>query len=92
MITIYKYTVPITNFDLELPKDAEILAVQAQYNEPQMWVLLNTDKSFTVRHFTVCGTGHQVELIGSHKYIGTFQLHGGSFVGHLFEENLGRED
>ncbi len=89
MNTIYKYPVIIGNFELDLPKDAEVLTIQVQHGEPVMWVLQNTYKSMLTRRFTVCGTGHEVELLPpSFKYIGTFQLKDGYFVGHLFEEAI----
>ena len=89
MNTIYKYPVAIGSFGLDLPKDAEVLTVQVQQGKPMMWVLQNTNKSIMTRSFTVCGTGHEVELLPpSYKYIGTFQLKDGYFVGHLFEEAI----
>ena len=41
-----------------------------------------------LRTFSIYGTGHQHESI-SGEYVGTFQLHGGALVYHVFEEKSG---
>jgi hypothetical protein len=85
MQTVYKYGIPLEDyFDLELPKNAQILTVQVQYEEPYIWALVNNELSTEKRKFRLAGTGHPIrdkEL----KYIGSFQLENGRFVGHLFE-------
>lgn len=79
---IYKYMItPI--LDLELPKDAKILAVQIQRGEPQMWVLHDPFAEKTTRKFVAVGTGAYFES-DNLNYIGTFQLPTG-LVYHLFE-------
>ncbi len=87
MRRVYKYTIPLGYFSLELPQGARILTVHEQHGEPQIWVLVNPDKSFTeTRNFMIVGTGHPIEKNEEVlKYIGTFQLVGGDFIGHLFE-------
>jgi len=83
----YKYEVEIKdNFEIELPKDAKILTVQTQAEIPHIWamVLADPNQPTEKRFFKVIGTGHQIPNENL-TYIGTFQLFGGGFVGHLFE-------
>lgn len=85
MKRVFKYSFPQTDiFDLELPKGAEILTVQTQDGFPQLWAKVDDEADKEIRTFRLAGTGHLIEqeIIG---YIGTFQMFGGSFVGHLFE-------
>ena len=87
MKTIWKYTIPVLDiFSLELPQGAKILTVQEQHGNPQIWVLVNSDKTLETRIFRLVGTGHPIEIEDSKlEYIGTVQVVGGSFIGHLFE-------
>lgn len=91
---VWKFPVGVADeFDLEMPTGAQILSVQVQGdgNSPAdvcMWAICPTHPSagVEVRKFCVYGTGHWHPNISELKFIGTFQLFGGSFVGHLFEE------
>ena len=41
---IFKYTIiPNDRIEIEMPKNAEILTVQIQYEQPQLWALVNPD-------------------------------------------------
>lgn len=74
------------NYEIMMPAGAEILAVQAQCEEPCIWALVDPYQSPEVRRFCWVGTGIPFEwdkVTGHH--VGTFQLAGGNFVGHLFE-------
>jgi len=85
MLRVYKYPVPCKdNFSLMLPKDAKILTVQNQREEPQLWALVDPDAPLEERKFRLAGTGHPVTQENL-DYIGTFQLRGGDYIGHLFE-------
>ena len=86
MKTVWKYTLTSDEvLEVSLPINAEVLSVQEQYGEPQMWVLVDPRENITEkRFFRLSGTGHPItESIKS--FIGTFQLYNGTFVGHLFE-------
>ena len=92
--TIYKY--PITDENKQvilLPKEAEILSVQVQNNDPYIYAMVDADSEKEERFFRLFHTGSEipvdmgVDLI----YIGTFMLNDpshttGTFVGHLFEQ------
>ncbi len=82
--TIWKYPVTPDHWTQLMPVDAEILSVQVQQKEVQMWVLVDPDAIRKGREFEVYGTGHSIpENPG--KFIGTFQLEGGTLVFHLFD-------
>lgn len=88
---IWKYRVDIGNFTLDIPRDARILTVQTQREQPCIWVLVDTSaKIKETRFFSLYGTGHPVisEKDEKLEYIGTFQLADGSLVFHLFERLL----
>jgi hypothetical protein len=82
---ILKYPVPIEDeFDLTMRRGAKLLSVQTQGDKPFLWALVDQRAECCVRHFRVIGTGNPVKeepLV----YIGTFQMHNGGLVFHLFE-------
>ncbi len=84
---VFKYTIPVENyFSLSLPRGAKILTVQEQYNNPQIWALVDPNNRTEIRKFRLAGTGHLIqENTDSLDYIGTFQLADGQFIGHVFE-------
>lgn len=85
MKTIWKYAVELKDrFEVDLPMGAEFLSVQSQFGRPQMWWLVDPRMPVTKCRFAVHGTGHPVE--GKKIYLGTFQIHDGELVFHLFEE------
>lgn len=49
--TIWKYPVSAGDFTLELPRGGEVLAVDVQYGDPFMWVLVNPDAILEKREF-----------------------------------------
>jgi hypothetical protein len=84
MNTIWKFPFEVTDyFNLSLPQGAKILTVQIQHGAPHVWVYLDPSQPTEVRSFRVAGTGHEIEP--RLDYIGTFQMHGGMLVFHLFE-------
>jgi hypothetical protein len=84
---VFKYLLPrLDEFTLELPEGAQLLSVQAQGNEPMLWALVDENAPSKVRSFILRGSGHAIALpSASYWYVGTVQLHGGHFVGHVFE-------
>ena len=86
MITIYKYEVRIADeFVIEMPKGARILTVQTQGGAPFLWALVENTASMTMRTFALRGTGHQSDGLALAPFVGTFQLHNGALVFHLFD-------
>ena len=85
MKKVLKYPIPTyDHFGIELTVGAEILTVQEQLGDAFMWALVDLDAKLEMRRFRFAGTGHTIEE-NNLKYIGTFQLQNGAFVGHLFE-------
>lgn len=86
MKTIYKYEISPGIESFEMPVGAEVLTVQAQNDKPYLWALVDTtEKAVEMRKFGVYGTGHNMPQEPG-EYVGTFQLHGGSLVFHVFDQ------
>ena len=88
MKRIFKYPLPVDDeVVIPMPSGARILTVQAQNNLPCVWAVVTPDaEGMEDRRFRVFGTGHPIpEGTDSLEYIGTFQLHNGRLVFHLFE-------
>jgi len=96
MKTIYKYPFEVKDrVVLQMPWDAPILTVQTQWmaesgERPCLWAIVDPHQakiSKATRTFYLIGTGHPIddEEMKLLTYRGTFQLHGGTLVFHLFE-------
>jgi len=89
MKVIHKYPFTITDyFNIALPEGAIILSAQAQFEEPQMWVLVDSEAPQlpVIREFRLAGTGHTInEPAETLHHISTFQMQGGVLIWHLFE-------
>ena len=52
-----------------------------------MWVLHSINAEITeARYFRIYGTGHEITNVEQLVHIGSFQMHEGDFVWHVFEE------
>jgi hypothetical protein len=86
VLTIYKYPVPVQDEPaVWLPQGARVLTVQTQREIPYIWALVDPKAYTTLRVFRLAGTGQPISETDDLRYIGTFQLHDGQFVFHLFE-------
>lgn len=91
MEKIYKYAISIDDIQtIQLPKDSVILTVQNQFERPFVWVLHDLEKEREEFILEIFGTGHPIEPINLDKYngrryIGTFQMGGGSLIWHVFQ-------
>ena len=85
MKTIYKYPLIIGDQDIEMPKGAQILTVQVQNDMPCLWALVAPSNPPELKRITVAGTGHNIFEVDLLAYVGTFQLHGGELVFHVFQ-------
>jgi hypothetical protein len=86
---IWKYDLRARLFDditVSMPTGARVLCVQVQQGVPRLWALVDTEAPVKARSFRIVGTGH---VLGDDadvwRYIGTFQLHRGALVFHVFE-------
>lgn len=87
MKTIWKYILEMRDdLAVEMPVGAELLAVQLQGGAPCLWALVDPSLHKEVRYFRLAGTGHRISADEKLKYVGTFQMHGGTLVFHLFEK------
>ena len=82
---IFKYTlVPCETQTLQLPRNAQMLAVQFQHGDAQLWALVDeTEEARELRGIAVYGTGHKIPP-NPGRHLGTFQLEGGALAFHAF--------
>jgi hypothetical protein len=84
---VWKFPLPFPGNDLftiEMPASAEILSLQMQFNEPQIWALVTPGADMEIRRFRVAGTGHPIDEQAI-RFVGTFQFAGGALIFHVFE-------
>ncbi len=82
--TIWKYPAGPGRWTHLMPAGAEILSVQVQRKDVQMWVLVDARKPNEAREFVAYGTGHPMPDDPG-KFVGTFQIEGGDLIFHLFD-------
>ncbi len=82
---IWKYTLEVTDAQrLKMPRSAKLLCVQIQAGVPTLWALVDPSAGMDWRYLLTIGTGNPMPG-GIGEYIGTYQLHGGALVFHIFE-------
>jgi hypothetical protein len=81
---VHKYAVEPGRFKHLMTARADMLDVQVQHGQPQLWALVDLSAPQQWRHFAAVGTGHGIEdrIVG---HVGSFQLEGGLLVFHVFE-------
>lgn len=83
---IHKYPFALADeFVVRMPRGARLLTVQAQGDTPCLWAMVDPVAPFMARKFALRGTGHSAEGLSLAPFVGTFQLEGGAFVGHVFD-------
>lgn len=82
---IYKYDLTATDEQqVALPDAAQLLTVQAQRDTPRLWARIDPAQARSRwLHVRIFGTGHPIAGDPG-DYLGTFQIHGGSLVFHVF--------
>ena len=90
MNAIWKFEIEITDeVEILMPKNANVLTVQMQGTKPFIWAEVDTREVVKeMRYFTVVGTGHIRNDLDGCIYIGTFQMHDGTLVFHLYEKTI----
>ena len=84
--TVWKFEiVPNEIIQIGMPKGAEVLSVDTQFDQPCLWALVVPKREVEIRKFRMAGTGHKITDNGNLKFIGTFQMLGGQLIFHLFE-------
>ena len=84
-MTVWKFQLAVADEQIvAMPEDARVLTVQAQAGVPCLWAVVDPARPPAPRRFVTHGTGHRM-LTDGDLYVGSYQLHGGAFVGHVFE-------
>jgi hypothetical protein len=68
-----------------IPTGYKILCVQLQDGQPTLWVQVEPNNDKEPVTIEIKGTGHLMNTVDSRNYIGTYQLHNGALVFHVFE-------
>lgn len=85
-MVIWKWTLDVTDRQsLSIPVGAKLLTVQTQGNAPQLWALVDEEAPAVRRTFVTYGTGHPMPDADYGTYVGTYQIHNGELVFHVFE-------
>lgn len=84
--TIWKFVLNLADEqDVLMPEGAAILSCQVQNGTPCIWALVRPDApTQEVRRIQIFGTGHPMDVTPK-VFVGTFQIHGGALVFHVFE-------
>ena len=87
MKTVLKYKLQVTDVQtLSIPCGAEFLSVQAQRDQPCLWVKVDPQEEVLAQvTFLTVGTGEELDL-DTARFIGTYQLYNGTVVAHVFVE------
>jgi hypothetical protein len=84
-MTIWKYPLPVDDcFFVTMPVGARLLSVQMQDGQPCLWALVDPTAAKIGRLLRVYGTGSPISGDPG-AFVGTFQMHGGALVFHLFD-------
>lgn len=85
---IYKYPLPLRDtVPLMMPRGAQWLHVDEQYDTPVIWAIVDTDAPEVTRVIHIEGTGASLPP-GSEEWehIGSLLMAGGRLVWHVFAE------
>ena len=83
MITIYKYTLELTEYqNIQGIRVKDILTAQVQNNKIVLWVKISTSAPIVNLQIRIAGTGNEFNDGNFYTYISTIQLE--SFVWHIF--------
>lgn len=83
--TIFKWRLNTTDIqEIEVPEGFVPLCVQVQDGDPFLWAQVEPTAPKTLVSIRIVGTGHAYNPEEIGRYIGTYQLMGGSLVFHVF--------
>lgn len=95
MRTVYKYGLETTDLQsIKIPKlkgetdfRKQFLCIDTQHTFPCLWCLVDTEEETREVFLRVVGTGNPMpDDISREEYLGSYQLLGGNFIGHVFLE------
>jgi hypothetical protein len=83
---IFKYPLSVAGSQTcQLPRGAELLSVQQQHGELQLWAMVDGARGVESVEILVYGTGQELpDDLTRADYVGTVQMLGGIFVWHVF--------
>lgn len=83
-MTIWKYILSdhVGKEVYNIPRGYQPLTVQVQNGQPCLWVMVNPLAPKVRVTVETVGTGHNIT--DHSRYVGSYQLDGGDFVGHVF--------
>ena len=87
MRTIWKFELKAPACSIEMPAGAAILTVQTQNNRPVLWAEVDPSVKSIKRKFLTVPTGAEFDIEPAH-YVGTFQLHGGVLIFHVYTDRV----
>lgn len=89
MSVIWKFLLEVKDRQgVRMPEQSKILKVDAQQGKPCLWAVVPDPTKYVqeVRKIVTIGTGHEFEVDDDLECIGSYQIVGGDFVGHVFED------
>lgn len=87
MKTIWKYPLKMIDVqEIEMPEGARILCVQVQHGIPCLWAQVESDHKNEKRKIAIAGSGYPAPEPRD-DYVGTFQIHDGNLIFHVFAQN-----
>lgn len=95
MRSIYKYQLETTDIQtINVPKltgeesfKAQVLSVDTQSEIPCVWCLVDTEEKKQQVKIRIVGTGNPMPMLSKNDYLGTYNLHDGKMVFHVFIEH-----
>jgi len=86
---IWKFALDIADAQqILMPQAAQILSIGVQQAQPRIWALVDVDAPQVYRIIRVFGTGDTL-VDSPGDFIGTFQMHDGFLVYHVFDQGEG---
>lgn len=83
---IWKYPLQLTDDQtVSMPLGAQILHVAEQHEEVCLWALVNPEVMRADHAIRIIGSGQAISDDPG-KFVGTFMMHGGSLVFHVFSD------
>jgi hypothetical protein len=84
---IWKFPLDVNDLQtIPMPHNAQILHVASQSNQPCLWALVDENASTVdARRFVTYGIGNPMPDDNYGHYVGTYQMHDGQLVCHVFE-------
>ena len=86
---IFKYKLGSRVQDIMMPVGSRIIHVESQFGIPCLWAEVDTglDVQLNKRRFVIINTGDSIPNSGL-RYVGTFFLENGAYVGHVYEDEM----